>query len=59
MFFPFSRVVAVLMAGVLCALLATMAVARHLLVLAVFVAIVYVAYAIGNVVLWQRLRRRE
>ena len=60
MFFPFSRIIAVLMAGVLCfALLVPMSLARHNSALALFVGIVFFAYLIANVVLWQRTHRRE
>jgi hypothetical protein len=60
MFVPFSRVFALLMAGVLCfALLVPMALARHNAALAIFIAVLYAAYLIGNVALWQRMRRRE
>ncbi len=60
MFLPFSRIIALLMAGVLCfALLVPMSLARHNSALALFVAVVFFAYLIANVVLWQRTRRRE
>ncbi len=60
MFFPFSRIIALLMAGVLCfALLVPMSLARHNSALALFVVVVFFAYLIANVVLWQRTRRRE
>jgi hypothetical protein len=59
-FFPFSRIIALLMAGVLCfALLVPLALARHNAALAIFVVVVFFAYLVGNVVLWQRMRRRE
>jgi hypothetical protein len=59
-FFPISRIIALLMAAVLCfALLVPLALARHNTALAVFVAVVFVAYLGGNVVIWQRLRRRD
>jgi phosphotransferase system glucose/maltose/N-acetylglucosamine-specific IIC component len=58
-FFPFSRIVALLMAAVLCfAVLVPMSLARHLPGLAVFVAVVFVAYLVANVVLWLRTRSR-
>jgi len=57
--FPFSRIIAVLMAGVLCfALLVPMALARHNAGLAIFIAFVFLAYLVGNITLWQRMRRR-
>jgi hypothetical protein len=56
---PFSRIVALLMAGVLCfALLVPMALQRHNLVLAIVVSIVYVLYLAGNVMLWLRMKQR-
>ena len=58
MFVPFSRIIAVLMAGVLCfALLVPMSLARHNGALALFIVLVFLAYVAGNVVLWQRMRR--
>jgi heme A synthase len=60
MFFPLSRIIAVAMAGVLCfALLVPMSLGSHHAAIAVFVVIVFFAYVAGNVVLWQRTRRRE
>ena len=58
MFQPISRVVVLLTAAVLCfGLLVPMSLARHNTALAIFVGIVFVAYLIANVVLWQRMRR--
>lgn len=58
-FFPVTRIVALLMAGVLCfGLLVPLALARHNRALAIFIAVVYVAYLAANAVLWQRMRRR-
>ena len=60
MFFPFSRIIALLMAAVLCfALLVPMSLARHNAALAVFIVAVFLAYVVANVALWQRTRRRE
>ena len=60
MFLPFSRIVALLMAAVLCfAFLVPLALESHHPALAIFVAVVFVAYLIGNIVLWQRMRRRS
>jgi uncharacterized membrane protein YsdA (DUF1294 family) len=57
-FQPISRVVVLLTAAVLCfGLLVPMSLARHNTGLAIFVGIVFVAYLIANVVLWQRMRR--
>jgi hypothetical protein len=59
-FFPISRIIALLMAAVLCfVLLIPLALARHNTALAVFVAIVFAAYFFGNVAIWQRMRRRD
>jgi uncharacterized membrane protein YsdA (DUF1294 family) len=58
-FFPLSRIVALLMAAVLCfGILVPMALARHVPALAMFIAIVFIAYLIANVVLWLRMRPR-
>lgn len=58
--FPVSRILALLMAGVLCfAILVPMALAKHSLGLAIFIAVVYIAYLAANVVLWQRMRSRQ
>lgn len=60
MFFPFSRVIALLMAAVLCfVLLVPMSMATHHAWIAVLVMVVYFAYLIANVMLWQRTRRGE
>ena len=60
MFFPISRIIALLMAGVLCfALLVPMSLGRHNTALAVFVVLVFFAYLAGNIVLWQRMRRGQ
>ena len=59
MLFPVSRVIAVLMAGVLCfALLVPLALARHSIPLAIVIAVVYIAYLAGNIALWRRMRNR-
>jgi hypothetical protein len=59
MFFPLSRIVALGMAGVLCfGLLVPLALARHNAGLAIFIAIVFIAYLAANVLLWRRMRPR-
>jgi predicted lipid-binding transport protein (Tim44 family) len=59
MMIPFSRVVAIAMAGVLCfGILVPLSLARHNIGLAVFIAIVFIAYLVANVILWQRMRPR-
>ena len=56
---PLSRIVALLMAAVLCfALLVPMSLAAHHAALAVFVVAVFFAYLTANVVLWRRTRSR-
>lgn len=59
-FFPFSRIIALLMAAVLCfVLLVPMSLATHHAWVAVVVVFVYFAYLVANVMLWQRTRRGE
>ena len=59
MFVPVSRVVAIVMAGVLCfGILVPLSLARHYIGLAVFTAVVFIAYLAANVILWQRMRPR-
>jgi amino acid transporter len=59
-FVPFSRIVTLAMAAVLCfALLVPMALARHNAALAIVIGVVFVAYLVANVVLWQRMRPRS
>jgi hypothetical protein len=60
MLFPVSRILALLMAGVLCfALLVPLALARHNSGLAIFIAVIFLAYLAGNIALWQRMRSRN
>ncbi len=60
MFFPLSRIITLAMAAVLCfLLLIPMALTRHNLGLAIFIAFVFLAYLAGNIVLWQRMRTRR
>ena len=59
MFVPFSRIISLLMAAVLCfALLVPLALARHNAALAIVVSASFFAYLVANVVLWQRMRPR-
>jgi hypothetical protein len=59
MFFPLSRIIALLMAGVLCfVLLVPMSLARHNAWLAVFIVLIYFAYLAANAMLWLRNRPR-
>jgi phosphotransferase system glucose/maltose/N-acetylglucosamine-specific IIC component len=58
-FVPISRVIAIVMAGVLCfGILVPLSLARHNIGLAVFTAVVFFAYLAANVILWQRMRPR-
>jgi hypothetical protein len=55
---PFTRVVAILMGGVICfGVLVPLALQRRQEALAAGIAIVFAAYAIVNVVLWRRMNR--
>jgi hypothetical protein len=57
---PISRIVALLMAGILCfVLLVPMALARHNTALAIVIGLVFLAYLGGNFAIWQRMRQRE
>jgi hypothetical protein len=57
--FPISRIIALLMAGVLCfAFLVPMSLAFHHPTLAYFVGLVFVAYLVANIFLWLRTRPR-
>ncbi len=59
MFVPVSRVIAIVMAGVLCfGILVPLSLAAHKIGLAVFTAVVFIAYLAANVILWQRMRPR-
>ncbi|HYL27098.1 MAG TPA: hypothetical protein VEW74_04630 [Candidatus Nitrosotalea sp.] len=56
---PVTRIVALLMAAVLCfVLLVPMSLASHHVALAVFIVFIYFAYLAANIVLWQRTRTR-
>ncbi len=58
MFVGFTRVMAVVMAGVICfGLLVPLAVRKHDVALALVIAGVYAVYLVVNVVVWRRLRR--
>ncbi|HEY2476900.1 MAG TPA: hypothetical protein VGI19_19115 [Candidatus Cybelea sp.] len=59
MLFPVSRIIALVMAGILCfGILVPLSLARHSLALAIVISVVYVAYLIANIILWQRMRPR-
>jgi hypothetical protein len=58
-FVPVSRIIAIAMAGVLCfGILVPLSLARHNVGLAIFIAVVFIAYLAANVLLWQRMRPR-
>jgi hypothetical protein len=58
-FYPFSRIIAIVMSGVLCfGLLVPLALARHLPALAAFIAALFLMYLIANIWLWRRMRPR-
>jgi len=47
------------MAGVLCfGILVPLSLAQHNIWLAIFIAVVFIAYLAANVILWQRMRPR-
>jgi hypothetical protein len=55
MFVPFSRILAMAMAAVLCfVLLVPLALQRHDTVLAIAVTCVFAVYAGANILLWRR-----
>jgi len=59
MFFPLTRIIALLMAGVLCfGILVPLSLVRRNVGLAIVIGVVYIAYLAANVVLWQRMRPR-
>jgi hypothetical protein len=59
MFYPFSRIIAIVMSGVLCfGLLVPLALSRHLPALAAFIAALFLMYLIANIWLWRRMRPR-
>ena len=59
MTFPITRIVTMLMSGVICfALLVPLALARHNALLAAAVVVVFVVYLAANVLLWLRLKPR-
>ena len=59
MFVPVSRILTILMAGVLCfGMLVPLALRSHAVPLAVAVGAVFLLYLVANVALWQRMKRR-
>ena len=59
MLVPFTRVMTVVMAGVICfAVLLPAAIRNHNAVLGIAIVIIFVAYLGVNVLLWQRLKPR-
>lgn len=60
MFVPFSRIITVAMFAVLCfVLVVPMALKRGNTFIAVGISMVFLAYLIANVVLWQRMKPRR
>ena len=56
---PFTRILTVLMFGVLCfVLIVPMALARHNMVIAIGISVAFVLYLIANIVLWRRMKPR-
>lgn len=59
MFIPFTRIMTVVMAGIVCfAILMPLALQRHNTLLAAGLAIAYVLYLGANLLLWQRMKPR-
>lgn len=60
MFVPLSRIITVAMFAVLCfVLVVPMALRRGNVTIAVGITVVFFAYLVANVVLWQRMRSRR
>lgn len=58
-FVPLSRIIAILMSGVLCfGILVPLALGRHLPALAAFIAALFLMYLIANIWIWRRMRPR-
>jgi hypothetical protein len=58
-FLTFSRLIVVLMAGVLCfTLLVPTALRNHQPWLAAGVSVIFAAYAIANIIVWRRMKPR-
>ena len=56
---PFSRIMTVVMFGAICfVLIVPLALRRHNTALAVWIAALFVAYLIANIVLWRRMKPR-
>jgi amino acid transporter len=56
---PFTRIITVLMFGVICfVLIVPLALQRHNLVIATGISIVFVLYLVANIVLWRRMKPR-
>ncbi|MBV8491388.1 MAG: hypothetical protein JO199_12755 [Candidatus Eremiobacteraeota bacterium] len=59
MFVPVSRIITMLMMGVICfALIVPLALQRHNTGLAVVAGALFAAYLVVNVLLWKRMRPR-
>lgn len=56
---PFTRILTVVMFGVLCfTLIVPLALQRHNMVIAIGISVAFVLYLIVNIVLWRRMRPR-
>jgi hypothetical protein len=54
---PFTRIITVLMFGVICfALIVPLALQRHEPIIAIGIAIVFVLYLVAQIVLWRRMK---
>jgi hypothetical protein len=57
---PFTRILTVLMFGVLCfVLIVPIALQRHNAAIAVGIPVVFAIYLAANVVLWRRMKQRS
>lgn len=57
---PFTRIITVLMFGVLCfVLIVPIALQRHNTMLAVGIPAVFAIYLVANIVLWRRMKQRS
>ncbi|HTZ56249.1 MAG TPA: hypothetical protein VMB20_14440 [Candidatus Acidoferrum sp.] len=57
MMVPFTRIMTVVMFGVICfALIVPLALQRHQPVIAAVIAIVFALYLVANIVLWRRMK---
>jgi amino acid transporter len=56
---PFTRIMTIVMFGALCfVLILPLAIARHNLVIAVGICVLFIAYLAAQLVLWRRMKPR-